>query len=201
MRGSPIIPEIHDKFISWLKAWPVFLALIMLSFNVEIVVMNILSLKYGIKDWDLLISAVILGNIELICWIWLIGKNSTFIKENPGFRSFYSDIKSKGLDKLFRRTIRAVAEKLDPENMEYQEKIKKIRVGYFDMFLFGVCIGAWVLGIIIFRTTRRYDSLIMLMTGNAVKLSLFAAGYSFLGWIFIPVLILTFIYKVNRVFK
>lgn len=200
-RDGPSVADSRDRLINWWKSWPVFLGLLMLSFNVEIVVMNILSLQYGIKGWNLLSISTVLGNIEMMCWVWLIGKIGVFIKENPGFRGFYSNIKSKGIDKLFRKTIKTVAEKLDPENIEYLEKIKKIRVGYFDMFLFGVCIGAWVLGIIIFRTTRWYGGLAMLIMGNTLKLCLFAAGYSFLGWIFIPVLILTFIYKVKRVFK
>lgn len=194
-------PEDQEKLISWRKSWPVFMALLMLSFNVEMVLMNILRFRYGITGWDLFYISAILGNIELSIWIWLIGKIGVFIKQNPGFRLFYSDIKSRGVDKLFRKSLKAIADKLDPENIEYLQRMRDIKVGYFGMFLFGVCIGAWVFGIIIFRTTRWYAGLIMMMLGNSVKLGLFAAGYSSLGWIFLPVLLLTFIYKIRQVLR
>ena len=197
-RDGPLIPT---RLINWRKSWPLFLALLLLSFNVEMVVMNILSLHYGVRGWDLFYIGAILGNIEIVVWIWLIGKIGTFIKENPGFRAFYSNIKSRGIDKTFRKTVKAVADKLDPENMEYLEKIKNVKIGYFDMFLYGICIGAWVLGIIIFRTTRWYLKLGVLMLGNTAKIGLFAAGYSFLGLLFLPILILTFVYKINKIFK
>lgn len=200
-RDGPTVSESREKFINWWKAWPVFLGLVMLSLNVEMVVMNILSSWYGIRGWNLFYLGAGLGNIEMIFWIWLIGKIGIFIKENPGFRYFYSSIKSKGIDKLFRKTLKTVADKLDPENKEYLDKIKGIKIGYFDMLLFGVCFGAWILGIIMFRTTKWYAGLIMLMLGNTIKLGFFAAGYSVMGWIFVPILILTFIFKVKKIFK
>ena len=193
--------EFRERAVNWFKAWPVLVAMLLLTFNVEVVIMNILSFRYNIIGWHLFYWAVIWGNIELLVWVWLMSKIGIFIKENPGFKSFYSNIKSRGLDKIFRKTLKSVADKLDPENKEYLEKIKMIKVGYFDMFIYGVCIGAWALGIVIFRTTKWYGGLAMLMIGNTVKLGFFAAGYSSLGLIFIPFLMLTLIYKINKVFK
>jgi hypothetical protein len=173
----------------------------MLFFNVEMVIMNVLRFSYGITGWELYYKSVILGNFETIIWIWLIGKIGTFIKENPGFKNFYSDVKSKGADKLFRQSLKAIADKLDPENKEYLEKLKSIKVGYFGMFQFGICVGAWVFGIIIFRTIRRYDWLAMMMFGNSIKLGFFAFGYSALSWFFIPILLMTFLYKLRNVLR
>jgi len=192
-------PLISPRLINWRKSWPVFLGLLLLSFNVEIVIMNILSLHYGIMGLDLFKIGAVLGNIEMVIWIWLFGKIGIFIKENPGFKVFYSNIKSKGIDKIFRKTVKAIADRLDPENIEYLEKIKNIRIGYFDMFLFGICFGAWVLGIIIFRIKRQYFKLGALMLGNTIKIGLFAAGYSFLGLFFLPILVITFVYKINKI--
>ena len=163
--------------------------------------MNILSLYYGVRGFDLFCIGAVSGNIETIVWVWLVGKIVIFIKENPGFKMFYSSIKSRGIDKILRKAVKAVADKLDPENIEYLEKIKGIKIGYFDMFLYGICIGAWVLGIIVFRAKRQYLKFGTLMLGNTAKIGLFAAGYSFMGLLFLPILILTFIYKINKVFK
>ena len=200
-RDGPVILSSREKLINWWKAWPVILGLVMLSFNVEMVIMNILSSVYNIRGWNLFYFGATLGNIEMIFWIWLIGKIGIFIKENPGFRYFYNNIKTKGFDNLFRKTLKIVADRLDPENQEYLDKIKNIKIGYFDMLLFGICFGAWILGIIIFRTTRWYRGLIMLMLGNTIKLGIFAAGYSVMGWIFTPILIATFIFKIKKIFK
>lgn len=194
-------PTNFHRLINWRKSWPLFLGILLLSFNVEMVIMNILSLHYGIKGWDLFCLGTVLGNCEFVVWIWLMGKVGTFIKENPGFRVFYSNIKSKGIDKIFRKTLKAVADKLDPENVEYLEKIRNIKIGYFDMFIYGVCLGAWVLGIIIFRIKRQYLKLVTLMLGNTVKIGLFAAGYSFLGLFFFPILVITLVFKANKIFK
>jgi len=189
------------RLINWRKSWPIFLALLLLSFNVEMVIMNILSLHYGIGGLDLFYIGAVLGNTEMIVWIWLIGKIGIFIKENPNFRALYNNVKSSGIDNIFRKILKDVADKLDPENVEYLKKIKSIKIGYLDMFLYGICIGAWILGIIIFRAKRHYLKLGVLMLGNTIKIGLFAAGYSFLGLFFLPVLILTFVYKVSKIIK
>lgn len=194
-------PVNSGRLIYWCKSWPLFSGILLLSLNVEMVIMNILSLHHGIKGWDLFYLGTILGNCEFVVWIWLIGKIGIFIKENPSFRIFYSNIKSKGIDKIFRKTLKAVADRLDPENIEYLEKIRNIKIGYFDMFLYGVCLGAWALGIIVFRVKRQYLKLGVLMFGNTVKIGLFAAGYSFLGLFFFPILIITLVFKAKKIFQ
>lgn len=167
-------------------------------FNVEFVIMNVLTNYYQIEGWKLFKIAAVLGSIEMPIWLYLFGKVGEFIKNNSQLKEFYSDIQVRGFDKVFRRFLKFIADRFDPNNEENSKIISKLKPGYFSMFLMGVSLGGWIFGIPITRSLKWYGGFVALMVGNVVKLGAFAFGYTFLGNLSLGFLIIIFVIKLRK---
>lgn len=167
--------------------------------NVEFVIMNILRYGYGIEGWRLFKIAAILGTLEMPIWFYIFGQIGDIIRSNQRLREFYSDVKAEGFDKYFRKFLKFFLDRFDTNNAQNTRIIKTLKPGYLSMFLMGVSLGGWLIGIPIVRTTNWYGGFIMLVLGNIVKLGAFTFGYTSLGNWSLFLLLLVFVYKIRKV--
>ncbi len=189
-----------DENNNWLKWWPIFLAFMMAGpLNIEFVIMNILKYSYGIEGWKLFQIVAILGTLEMQIWLHIFGKMGDIVKSSQRLREFYSDIKAEGFDRYFRKFLKFFLERFDTNNIQNTKLIETLKPGYISMFLMGVSLGGWVVGIPIVRKTHWYGGFIMLILGNIVKLGAFAFGYTSLGNWSLLLLLLVFVYKIRKV--
>ena len=182
--------------------WPILLAFLMVfPFNVEFVIMNVLTNFYNIKGWQLFKIAAILGSIEMPIWLYIFSATGRLIKDNPRIKEFYNDIRTRGFDRWFRKFIKFIADRLDPDNEENNKIMDQLRPGYFSMFLMGISLGGWIIGIPIVKFLRWYGGFFVLMLGNIVKLAAFSFGYTFLGNLSFGFLLIIFFIKFRKLIK
>ena len=172
----------------WLKLWPFLVALVVAWFNLELVVLPWL-LAVGISGWKLFCICLAIGEPQLLFWTWFVGWVGRFIKENPTFKDFYNDVRAKGVDKILRKLIKLLVESLfkDTNTQEPKNSNRIIRGdNFFTMFLLGVGIGTWILGIFIFYATKSYVGLLGLFVGDLVKIACFVLLANILGvWFYV----------------
>lgn len=166
--------------------------------NIEFVIMNILIYQ-GIEGWKLFKIIAILGTLEMPVWLHIFGKMGDFIRSSQGLQEFYNDIKAGGFDKYFRKFLKFFLERFDINNARNKKLIETLKPGYMSMFLMGVSLGGWLIGIPIVRMTNWYGGFTMLILGNIVKLGAFTFGYTSLGNWSLFLLLLVFIYKIRKV--
>ena len=179
---------------------PFLLTAVVMYFNVELVLIPTF-VAMGIRGWELFFKSEFLGNLELAYYLWFFWWFGKLIKDNPALQEFYDDAMAPGADRLFRKLVKILAELviLGGDNKEIEKANGKDRwQSFWTMYMLGLGIGTWLLGLFIFYATRSQFGLAGLFVGNITKIACFVLLANVLGlWFFVPVSILA-LYKAYR---
>ncbi len=158
-------------------------------------------LAAGIRGWELFYKCEIFGNLELAYYTWFFWWLGCLVKENPKIKEFYDDAKARGAGWLFRRLLKIFVELTIKK--ESDEQIKKaVSNGnwqnFFTMFIQGVGLGTWLLGLLIFYGTKSWVGLFGLFIGNSIKIACFVLLANTLGLWFYAIVSLIAIIKAYK---
>lgn len=187
--------------INWLKLWPFLTTAVVLYFNVELVLIPKFMLL-GIRGWKLFSYSEIAATLELAYYGWFFWWLGSLIKNNPKLKEFYDDAKARGVDKILRKLVKISVELLVKESKS--ERLNNVKNGYpkresfLTMFLLGVGIGTWLLGLLIFHATKSYIGLVGLFLGNMIKVACFVLLANLVGfWVYLFVTLIA-LFKAYR---
>lgn len=185
----------------WLKLWPLLTTAVVAYFNVELILIP-KFLALGLRGWKLFSYSEIAGALELVYYGWFFWWLGTMIKKNPTLQEFYNDARARGLDKILKTLMKILVELVVKESGN--ERLINAKSGnikresFFTMFLLGIGIGTWLLGLLIFHANKSHVGLAGLFLGNAIKIACFVLLANFIGfWFYLLVTILA-LFKAYR---
>lgn len=195
------VEDKKEKEKRWYDYWPFLTTIIVAYFNVELILIP-KFIALGIRGWKLFIYSEVAGTLEMAYYGWFFWWLGRTVRKSPKFREFYEDAKVRGAGRILRKLVKICVEVLDKEN-----KNKRITEAssnnvkgenFFTMFLLGVGIGTWLLGLLIFHATKSYFGLAGLFAGNAVKIACFVLLANFIGFWFYLVVTIIALFKAYK---
>lgn len=195
--------EEKEKEKRWYSYWPFLTTAVVAYFNVELILIP-KFIALGFRGWELFSYSEIAGTLELVYYGWFFWWLGRLIKNNPTLQEFYNDAKVRGAGKILRRLVKICVEVLEKENKSKRLEgvksgnINRSRESFFTMFLLGVGIGTWLLGLLIFHATKSYVGLAGLFLGNALKIACFVLLANLVGWWFYLLVTIVALFKAYR---